>query len=156
MLMESWLDEHGQEVRARIPEWSARWVESALEETTAELSAAVLVLFVLAAGTAALAVLGDMFLPFYLTAAAFIGHALPHVGQALILKRYVPALATSLGLILPYGVILYQHLISTGTVNPAELAVFQLVGLVMIVPLIAGSRALGRLLYRGLEDLTAS
>lgn len=153
LLMESWLEVHGQDLLSSLPAWAESRLGSVLQESPAEFGTGVLVLFLLAAVSSALAALEGILQPFLVTASAFVVHAAVHVVQAVVLRRYVPALFTSVILILPYGMFLYGKLISAGAVSGTNLALYQVVGLALIFPLITGSRALGRLIYARLNTL---
>ena len=59
------------------------------------------------------------------------------------MRRYVPALATSLLVVLPYGALLYPRLVAEGIVTWPGLLLYGLIGILTILPIILGMHWLG-------------
>ena len=137
---EPWLKRHGSEVKSRLegrlPVFVMKQVNVILSKTTAEFAVPVLLIFLLTVISTFLAVEYHSYGFFLAASACFVLHGLIHIGQAIALRRYVPALGTSLLIVLPYGALLYERMFSEGIARWPGILLFALAGLIAILPLI--------------------
>ncbi|MBN2004235.1 MAG: serine hydrolase [Anaerolineae bacterium] len=85
---------------------------------------------------------------FLLATGAFFLHGFMHLGQAVPLRRYVPAVVSSALIAIPYGLILYWRLIREGIVDVPGLLIYFLVAIVLTIPFILVMHKLGEYLYK--------
>jgi hypothetical protein len=144
---EPWLKLHAPEVRAKLqkvlPATLMPRVDAVLAKSTAQFAVPIELIFLLTAISAFVAVEFHSYAFFLAASAAYVLHGLMHIGQAIALRRYVPALATSVLIVLPYGALLYPRLVAEGIVTWPGLLLFGLVGMIAIVPIILGMHWLG-------------
>ncbi len=144
---EPWLKRNAGEIRTklegRLPEVAMKQINAILGKTSAEFAVPVLLIFVLTVVSTFLAVEYHSYGFFLAASACFVLHGLMHIGQAIALRRYVPALGTSLLIVLPYGALLYERLFSEGIARWPGILLYALLGLTAIVPLILGMHWLG-------------
>ena len=99
-------------------------------------------MYLLVVAATLLAALGNMYFPFLAASAAFVVHGAVYVVQAAVLRRYQPALLTSLVVILPYGFFLYRALLFSGLLSAWQLLFYQGLGLLLTPLLIAAGHVL--------------
>jgi hypothetical protein len=78
-----------------------------------------------------------------------------HIGQAILLRRYIPAVVTSLFIAIPYGGSLFWRLIVAGIVNISELLIYFLITIVIAVPFMIGMHIAGDYLYKKVINFPA-
>ncbi len=71
-----------------------------------------------------------------------------HVGQVVILRRYVPAVISSVLFVIPYGFVLFRRLIQEGTVDISALFFYFVIAIPLTIPFILIMHFLGDFLYR--------
>lgn len=144
---EPWLKLNGDEIKARLeghlPGFAMRQVKIILGKTTTEFAVPVLLIFLLTVISTFLAAEYHSYGFFLAASACFVLHGLMHIGQAIALRRYIPALGTSLLIVLPYGVLLYERLFSEGIARWPGILLYALTGLIAILPLILAMHWLG-------------
>jgi hypothetical protein len=144
---EPWLKRHGSDVRAKLqkvlPTALMPRVGALLGKSTTEFAVPVCLIFLLTAISSFIAVELHSYAFFLAASAAFTLHGLMHIGQSIAMHRYVPALATSILIVLPYGVLLYPRLVAEGIVTWPGLLLYGLIGIVAILPIILGMHWLG-------------
>jgi hypothetical protein len=137
---EPWLRKNAGEVKAlveeRVPAFPAKQIGSVLDKTAAELSFPISLIFGLTVVSAYLAVTHEAYGFLLLASAVFFLHGFMHLGQALILRRYIPAVITSAVFVIPCGLVLYARLIHEGTVDPSGLLICSLPAAILAVPFI--------------------
>ncbi|HEX2995018.1 MAG TPA: HXXEE domain-containing protein [Anaerolineales bacterium] len=144
---ELWLKKHGAEVRQRVPSFLQKQVSTITEKSTAETSFSILLIFSLTVLAAFFAAEYQRYGFFLLASGAFFLHGFMHLGQAIILHKYVPATITSVLVIIPYGLVLYGQLIAEQVIDIPGLLIYSLLGMVLIVPLILTMHKVGEYLY---------
>jgi hypothetical protein len=147
LFWELWLNKNGEEVRRRIPTVLAKQADAIAGKTTAQFAFPVLLIFSLTALASFLATEYDAYGFFFLASGAFFLHGFMHVGQAIALRRYVPAVITSALIVIPYGLVLYGRVISVGMIDISELLVYFLLAVVLVLPLILVMHKVGDYLY---------
>mgnify|MGYP000963931264 CR=1 FL=1 len=151
---EPWLKHHGADVRAKLekilPAVLLPRIDAVLGKSTAQFAVPIALIFLLTAVASFVAVEFQSYGFFLAASAAFTLHGLMHIGQAITMRRYVPALATSMLIVLPYGALLYPRLVADGIVTWPGLLLYGLIGILAILPIILGMHWLGEKLMRGL------
>ena len=145
---ELWLNKYGDEVRRRVPAFLTKQVSTIVEKSTAEASLSVCLIFGLTALSSFVAVRYEKYGFFLLASGAFFLHGFMHLGQAIILRKYVPAIVTSALIVIPYGLILYWRLIQEGVVGVPGLFIYFLFAVALTIPLILVMHKAGGYLYK--------
>lgn len=152
ILGEPWLKKNAGEIKERIknrvPAFLAEQIGAALDKSAAELAFPVSLIFALTCISAYLAVEYKAYGFFFLASGAFFLHGFMHVGQAIILRRYIPAVISSVLIVIPYGLVLYGRLIQEGMVDMSGLPVYFLLAVVMTIPFILVMHKVGDYLYK--------
>jgi hypothetical protein len=146
---ELWLNKHGDEVKRRLPVFLAKRVSTIVGKSTAQASLPIGLIFSLTVLSSLLATEHQTYGFFLLASGGFFIHGFMHVGQAVALRRYIPAVITSAVIVIPYGLMLYGRLIGEGIVNWAGLFIYFLLGAVLMVPFILVMHAVGDYMYTG-------
>ncbi len=102
VLMQPWLINNSSRIKARFPRL-AKHINHASARSTAAFALAVAEEFILICLVTALSVWYSTYGVWVAVYCAFFLHLLLHIGQSIVLKSYIPALATSI-LSLPYCV----------------------------------------------------
>ncbi len=147
VLFEPWLKKNAEDIREKIrgkaPAFVERQIEGILGKTTGQFAVPMgLILLLVCLATVLAAGFGLMSL-FLLAGSLFFLHGFMHIGQAVLLRRYVPALVTSIVVVLPYGIVLFWRLVGEGMVSVPILLLYFGVSLVLTVPFILGMHAVG-------------
>jgi hypothetical protein len=144
---EPWLKRHAPDVRAKLqkvlPAALLPRVDAVLGKSTAQFAVPIALIFILTALSSFVAVEYHSYVFFLAASAAYTLHGLMHIGQTIALRRYVPALATSVLIVLPYGALLYPRLVADGIVTWPGLMLYGFVGMIAIVPIILCMHWLG-------------
>jgi hypothetical protein len=137
---EPWLKRNSGEIKAKVagklPAFVTKQINLIMTKTSAEFAMPVLLIFLLTAASSFIAVEYHSYGFFLAASACFVLHGLMHIGQAILMRCYVPALATSLLIVLPYGALLYERLFSEGIARWPSILIYAGLGLVAIIPLI--------------------
>jgi hypothetical protein len=147
VLWELWLDKHGDEVKRRLPAFLAKRVNTIVGKSTAQAALPIGLIFSLTAMCSFLATDCQTYGPFLLASGVFFIHGFMHVGQAVALRRYIPAVITSAVIVIPYGLVLYWRLTRVGIVDWAGVFIYFLLGAVLMVPFILVMHAVGDYVY---------
>lgn len=151
ILGEPWLTNNAEAIRSRIggrlPRFFVRRIESVLRKKTSELALPILLIFAMASLSAYLAAEQGAKGLFLLASAAFFVHGFGHMGQAMVLNRYVPGAMTSLVLIVPYSLLLFRRLLDEGVLTRGELAGLFAGGAILVIPFILLMHGLGDFCY---------
>jgi hypothetical protein len=148
LLWEPWLERNREDILRRVPPFLAGRVRRVLGKSRVEAAVPVAMIFgltVLASLLAAGYGLPGLFL---LASGMFFVHGFLHLGQALLLRRYVPAVVTSAGVVIPYGLVLFTRLIHDGIVTYSGLTVVFMATGILMVPFILGMHWAGDLAFR--------
>jgi hypothetical protein len=145
---EPWLNKHGDEVKRRVPGFLAKHVAAIVGKSTTQLTLPIFLIFGLTALSSFLAAEFDQYGLFLAASGLFFIHGFMHLGQAIALRRYVPAVITSALIVIPYGLVLFWRLTSEGIVGLAGLFIYFLLGAVLMVPFILVMHTAGEYLYK--------
>jgi len=152
MLFEPWLRKNAGVIRDRIknrvPAFLARPIEAVLVKSTIEFAVPISLIFGLASLSSYLAVEYEAYGFFLLASGSFFLHGFMHLGQAIVLRRYVPAVISSLLIVIPYGLVLYWRLVTEGIVHTPGLLIYFPLAVVLIVPFILVMHQVGEYLYK--------
>jgi hypothetical protein len=144
---ERWMHNNGDEITRRVPTVLAKPVDAFVRKSTAQISLVVCLIFSLTVLSAFLATVHGTYGLFLLTSGMFFAHGFGHLGQSIVLRRYVPGVITSVVLVLPYGLMLYGRLLGEGIIDLSGLSIYVLLGAVLMVPFILGMHTAGGYLY---------
>ncbi len=145
---ELWLKKHGDEVKSRVPRILVNQVSTVIGKSTAEAAFSIFLIFILTVlASFPAAEYGDYGF-FLLASGAFFLHGFMHIGQAIALRKYVPAVITSVLIVIPYGLVLYGRLFEEEIVSIPGLLIYFLFAVVLIIPLILIMHKMGAYLYR--------
>jgi hypothetical protein len=152
ILFEPWLKKNAPLLRkiftSRLPAFLAEPMSAILEKTSGEFALPVSLIFCLTCLASFLAVVYKQYTFLLLASSLFSLHGFMHLGQSIVLRRYVPSLITSILVVIPYGLILFPRLISEGVVDPPGLAFSALLSVLLTVPFILIMHKAGDYLYR--------
>ncbi len=151
ILGEPWMRKNADEINARlknrIPAFVSKQIGAVLQKTTTELTLTVSLIFAMTLLSAFLAAEYGAYGFFLLASGSFFLHGFMHVGQAILLRRYIPAAITSVIVVIPYGLILYSNLIREGKVDLSGLPFYFLLAIVLTVPFILVMHVVGNFVY---------
>ncbi len=157
MLFEPWLKKNAgaiiSRVQNRVPAFVEKQVSVIVGKSTAQFAFPIFLIFVLTCVSSLLAVEFGAYSPFLFASSLFFLHGFMHVGQAIVLRKYVPALITSVFIVIPYGAVLFWRLIAAGIVDSSELPVYFLGAIVLVVPFIIGMHVAGEYVYKRVVDI---
>jgi hypothetical protein len=153
LFWELWLNKNGDEIKRRLPAFLAKQADMILGKSTAQFAFPVLLIFSLTALASFLAVEYESYIFFLMASGAFSLHGFMHIGQAIVLRRYVPAVITSTLIVIPYGLVLYGRLIDERIAGMSELILYALLAVALIVPLILIVHRAGGYLYNRIVKL---
>ncbi|HSD85089.1 MAG TPA: HXXEE domain-containing protein [Anaerolineae bacterium] len=136
LFWEAWLNKHGAEIEGRIPAFMAKRVSAIVKKSTAQAALPICLIFSLTVLSTFVAAEYGNYELFLLASGVFFVHAFMHLGQALILRSYVPAIVTSALIIIPYSLILFGRLTEEGIVTWTGLLIHFLVGVILLLPFI--------------------
>jgi hypothetical protein len=148
LFWELWLGKHGSEIKARMPAFLAGRVGAILEKSTAQASFSIFLIFCLTVLASFFAAVTGKYGFFLLASGAYFIHGFMHLGQAIVLRKYVPAVITSALVVIPYGVVLFARLIEEGIVTFPGLLIDILLGAILMIPFILAMHAVGDFLFR--------
>jgi hypothetical protein len=144
---ELWMSKNAGEIKSRVPHVMGKHVDAFAEKSTAQISFVVCLIFsftVLSAFLATVYGRDDFFL---LISGMFFVHGFGHIGQSIVIHKYVPGVITAALIVIPYGLILYWRLTGEGIVDLSGLSVYFLLGAVLMVPFILVMHKAGDYLY---------
>jgi len=119
-----------------------------LGKTTTQFAFPIFLIFVLTCIAALLAAEFHSYPMFLVASSLFFLHGFMHIGQAIFLRRYIPALITSVLITIPYGLVLFLRLFEAGIVNLLGLVIYFVVAIVLAVPFIVGMHIVGEAVYQ--------
>lgn len=152
ILFEPWLRKNAGTLKSRIqnrvPAFVIQQIETILAKSTAEFAFPVTLIFGLTGIASFLAVEYASYDFLLLASGAFFLHGFMHLGQAIVLRRYVPAIISSALIVIPYGFVLFARLIEEKIVDMPGLLVYFLIALALTIPFILVMHLVGDSLYK--------
>jgi hypothetical protein len=157
ILGEPWLRKNADDIKARlqnrVPAFLIQQIGAVLNKTTTELTFPVSLIFGLTCLSSFLALEYGAYGFFLLASGSFFLHGFMHIGQAILLRRYIPAVISSVVVVIPYGLILYANLIKEGTVDVSGLPLYFLLAIVLTIPFILVMHVVGDFMYKKMVRL---
>ncbi len=148
LFWESWLHKNGDEIKRRVPACMAKQVGVIVEKSTAQAALPICLIFSLTVLATFVAAEYQNYELFLLASGVFFMHGFVHLGQALFLRRYVPAIITSAFIIIPYGLIVYARLIEEGIIDLTGLLIRFLLGVILLLPFILLMHKVGEKIFQ--------
>jgi hypothetical protein len=149
---EPWLKKNGDEIlgyiESRVPAFVAKQLKPVFKKSAYELAFPISLIFALTFISSYLAVEYQSYGFFIMASGIFFLHGFMHVGQAILLRRYVPAVISSVLFVIPYGLVLFWRLLSIKLVDVPTLAIFFLFAIVLAIPFILLMHVVGDALYK--------
>ena len=144
---EAWMARNGAELVRRVPPALSSLANEFVKKSTAQVSLVVFLIFSVTATSAFLAATTGYYPLFLALMSMFFLHGFGHLGQAIILRRYVPGLVTSGLVVIPYGVFASVRVLSEHIVDLTALLEFYIAGVVLMLPFILLMHKAGDYLY---------
>lgn len=138
IMMEKWLKLNTAKLNERLPQKWADRVSEQFSMTTAQFSAAVLIIFLVVSSSTFMASqyiqngpLGNIYF-FTSVVLVFFIHVFTHIGQSIYLRSITPGVVTSIFLVLPYSFVMLKTLLELHLINWNTLLLALPFGLLMI------------------------
>ena len=152
ILFEPWLKKNADfimdRVKGRVPAFAEKQINAITQKTTTQFALPILLIFTLTWVSSLLAAEYGSYSFFLAASSLFFLHGFMHIGQALLLRKYIPAVITSVLVVIPYGMVLFWNLLNTGIINVPELLVFFLIAIVIGIPFILLMHVVGEYIYQ--------
>ena len=156
ILGERWLRKNGSDIldriKPKIPAFLSRQIGAVMDKSTAELAFTVSLIFCLTVISTYLAVVYKLYGLFLLASGSFFVHGFMHIGQAIALRKYVPAVISSALFVIPYGLVLFWRLVEEGIVDRPGLVIYSVLAVALTIPLILVMHIVGKSLYKRMTD----
>ena len=155
LFFEPWLKKNAgaitERVRGRLPAFVEKQLETVLHKSTAQFAFPIALNFLLTCLAAFLAARYGQYTFFLIAGSLFFMHGFMHIGQAILMRKYIPALVTSILIVLPYGILLFWNLLASRLTTPAGLLMYFGIAVIIAVPFILGIHAAGESLFKGIK-----
>ncbi|QSF44178.1 HXXEE domain-containing protein [Paenibacillus tianjinensis] len=143
-----WVQRNKEQIYNKIPSFAKARVEKMSSLTGSQFSAAVGVLFVLFSAAAFLAYEYHFYLLYMVLSLGLFLHAFFHIGVSLFLRRWTPGVATSVLLLLPYGVLSIDYFNRNDLFVFPDILYFSLIVILLFMPFLQFLHFIGRKLAR--------
>jgi hypothetical protein len=157
LFFEPWLKKNAglimERVRGRLPAFLEKQLETVLHKTTTQFAIPIGLICILACLSSFIAVHYGKYAFFLMATSLFFMHAFMHIGQAILLRKYIPALITSILIVLPYGIILFWNLLASHITTVSGQLTYCVIGIIIAVPFIFIMHAIGDFLEKGSRKL---
>jgi hypothetical protein len=152
IFFEPWLKKNASVVtgklRGKVPGFVDKTFNSVAGKTTGQLAFLICLIFVLISVSAFVAATLEKYALLLIASSLFLVHGFLHLGQAILLRRYVPSLITALLVVIPYGTALLWRLTVAGVVSIPEVLEYFAAAIILGVPFIMVIHAAGDRAYR--------
>ena len=138
-------------VRNKVPAFLEKQFATILKKSTWQLTIPVGLIFILTCIASFVAAQYGQYSFFLLAGSLFFMHGFLHIGQAIIMRKYIPALVTSLFIVIPYGIGLFWNLLDARIINISGLLLYFIIGAIIAIPFILIMHAIGAALYNGIK-----
>ena len=142
IMQQRWMERNADELSRRFPVLRKQ-IMQLRELSTTGFAIAVAEEFIIISGVSVYAVLSRHYFLWMALFLAFGIHLLVHVGQFVLLRKYIPAIVTSL-LCLPYAVYVCYLFYSTGLFTAMDFLLGGILGVLVMVLNLKLAHALGR------------
>ncbi len=157
LLFEPWLKKNASfildRIKNKVPAFLEGQLNTVLKKSTTQFALPISLIFILTCISSLLAAEYGKYSFFLIASSLFFLHGFMHIGQAIFLRRYVPAIITTVFIIIPYGVVLFWSLIVSGIIGIPSLFIIFLVAAVIAIPFILLMHIVGEYLYERVIDL---
>jgi hypothetical protein len=156
IFFEPWLKKNASVItglKERLPAFLKGQLDALAGRTTAPFAFSVLLIFILASLSSLLAAACGNYVFFLAFSSLFLLHGFVHVGQAVLLRRYVPSLVTSLLVVIPYGLALFRGLFAGRIVAMPGVLVYVAAAIVLGGPFVIAVQIAGEYAYGKALDL---
>ncbi len=152
ILFEPWLKKNADDIKDhiknRVPAFMTKQIGSVMNKSTTEFALPICLIFGITFVSTFLAVQYGAYGFFLLASGSFFLHGFMHIGQAVVLRRFVPSVISSALIVIPYGLVLYGRLIKEGIVNMSGLLIYFLIAMALTVPFMLAMHNVGDFLYK--------
>jgi len=152
ILSAPWQRKYAREIKERlqgkVPSFLAKQIGLVLDKPTGELTTSISLIFALACLSAFLAVEYQAYGLLIFASGMFFLHGFMHLGQAILLRKYIPAVISSALIVIPYGLILYNRIIQEGKIDLPEMLIYSLLAVILTIPFILVMHKAGGILYK--------
>ncbi|AXI09256.1 HXXEE domain-containing protein [Oceanobacillus zhaokaii] len=123
IMVERWMDKNSDVIHEKLSKKIANKVIKQFSMSTAQFSVAVLVIFVFVSSSTYMASqyithgpLGNIYL-FTIMIMVFFLHVFTHIGQSILLQSITPGVITSIVIVFPYSIILFNSLFESQVIT---------------------------------------
>ena len=152
ILFEPWLKKNANviidRIENKVPAFLEGQLKTVLKKSTTQFALPISLIFILTCISSLLAAEYGRYSFFLLAGSLFFLHGFMHIGQAIFLRRYIPAVITSVLIIIPYGVALFWGLVVSGIIGIPSLLIIFLIAAVIAIPFILLMHIVGEYLYK--------
>ena len=160
IFFEPWLKKNAsmimERISGRVPVFLEKQIHAITQKTTTQFALPICLIFLLTWISSLLAAEYGKYSFFLAASGLFFLHGFMHIGQAIFLRRYVPALITSVLIVIPYGSILFWRLLTERIIEPSNLLPLFAISIVIVVPFILFMHVVGEFIYQKMIHLLIS
>ena len=118
IMMEKWLNKYSDVIYEKLPKKMADRVINQFSMSTAQFAVSVLIIFLFVSGSTIMAIqylnerpMGNIYF-FTIVMLIFFLHAFTHIGQSLLFHSITPGAFTSIIIVIPYSLVLFNTLLA--------------------------------------------
>lgn len=142
IMVERWAKRNYPRVKDRIPSYFQKTIDDLKDITAVQFAIVVFIVSVFGSILILVAVIGDYMFLFFGLAMVFGLNIFTHPLQSLFLRTYTPGVLTSIFLVIPYYIILFNHFYSEDIVN-MKMVLGGLVVVALFIPVFILSHIIG-------------
>ncbi|HNT23579.1 MAG TPA: HXXEE domain-containing protein [Anaerolineales bacterium] len=154
IFFEPWLKKNATTIMGRlhnrVPAFFEKQLQAIVTKSTPQFALPISLIFTLTSLASFLAAQYAQYSIFLAAVSLFFLHGFMHLGQAIFMRRYIPAVITSLLIVIPYGFLVLGRFLSDGLVDYPALLIYALIGLLAMIPFILVMHRLGEGIYHRL------
>ncbi|MBN1536634.1 MAG: HXXEE domain-containing protein [Anaerolineales bacterium] len=152
ILFEPWLKKNASNIMGRfqgkVPPYIEKQLNTLLNKSTTQFALTIFLIFMLTCLSSILAAEFGIFSIFLFASSLFFMHSFMHIGQAVVMRKYIPAMLTSIFIAIPYGWVLFPRLLAAGIIDIPGLLVYFFSATILAIPFILGMYGVSEYLYR--------
>lgn len=142
IMVERWAKRNYPRVKDRIPSYFQKTIDDLKDITAVQFAIVVFIVSVFGSIIILVGVIGDYMFLFFGLAMVFGLNIFTHPLQSLFLRTYTPGVLTSIFLVIPYYIILFNHFYSEDIVN-MKMVLGGLVVVALFIPVFILSHIIG-------------
>lgn len=135
IMIERWFNESYPRIRERIPSFAKKELDKFGTMTSAQFSAAVCVIFIVASALILITITTKQYYLFIGLNIFFALNIFTHPVQSIFLRSYVPGVWTTLLIIIPYNILFFYQLHLKGILNAGTL-LNALIVTILLIPVL--------------------